>query len=714
MIKDLVNILTPAYNGEHLITRLLDSVLLQTYPNISMIVINDGSTDKTQKIVEDYIPKFTQKGYQLTIYNQPNGGLSNAINNGLKFVEGEFLVWPDIDDWYASPEAITKLVTVLKSYDDDVAVARCAYNRINEDDMKLVRVDYPCMGNSPINIFDDAVKGSKHFWLEPGGWMIKTKFLDEFIPNREIYQSRLTGQNTQILWPYLFHKKCVSVEEPLFSYLIRKKSHSRGFFENIDIKIKQQEEIYATFKAVLNSIKGLDKNRADKLLINRNLFLLRQKYQYLQLAGRWNEMHKCYNQIECLCIDHPIGKKMRIKNIISFIPLIRDVILNKKMKKSFLLYTLLFVSLLINVIGLFIFISPKVANKYYRCNFRQIAYNNEKDFEVILKKATLSLLEDNVATDESIIYYHTVDDFMHHTLKGNKLYSVFQYGEFGYFLHYLFQYALNTEDEPLMNKIKNRVDNGLLKYKGYFSISRNDQYSYGCVLLDLYKKYGEEKYKNIADKMVNRLDSIDKIDGLVRYRENTHRQDVDGVGLVCPFLNMYSHYFNDKRSIEISAKMINQYAKYGMDNSTGLPSQAYDTESKIKTGFANWGRGCGWFCLGLSNFDKKHLDSISIKKIACLNKTLISMAPLYEQYLGRGNESKVDMSSTIFILYYLKNSNLLKISNSAFIQAISPYIDLNGYIKYNSPSISRPDEKPNAFQKHHVSQALALYMLTLK
>lgn len=711
MIKDLVNILTPAYNGENLIIRLLDSILLQTYHKISMIVINDGSTDNTQKIVESYIPKFEQKGYQLTIHNQPNGGLSNAINNGLKFVEGEFLVWPDIDDWYSSPDSISKLVTSLKSYGDDVAIARCAYNRVTEDDMKLIRIDYPCMGNKPLNIFDDAVKGSKHFWLEPGGWMIKTKFLDEYIPNREIYQSKLTGQNTQILWPYLFHKKCISVEEPLFSYLIRKNSHSRAFFKNIEIKIKQQDEIYATFEAVLNSIKGLDKNRVDKLLINRRLSLLRQKYYYLQLAGQWNDMHKCYGQIKKICTGRSIGKKTKIKNMISYIPFIRDVLLNKK---STLLYTILSISLLINIFGLLIFISPKVARKYYQYSFKKIEYNNVQDFERKFKKSTLSLLGDNVATDESIIYYHTIDDFMHHILKGKKLYSVFQYGEFGYYLHYLFQYALNKGDEYIMSEIKARVDDGLLNGKDFLYISRNDQCSYGCILLDLYNIYRERKYKKIADKMINRLDSIDKADGIVKYRENTHRQDVDGIGLICPFLNMYSSIFKDSISSRISAKMINQYAKYGMDDFTGLPCQAYDTNSKLKVGYANWGRGCGWFCLGLSNFNKKDLDSISLKRIERLNRTLISMAPLYGQYLGQGDESKIDMSSTIFILYYLKNNKILKYTNDYFIKKISPYISSDAYIKYNSPSISRPNEKPNAFQKHHVSQALALYILTLK
>lgn len=713
MTKDLVNILTPAYNGEKFISRLLDSVLSQTYPHISMIIINDGSTDKTKEIIEKYIPKFKKKNFDLKLYNQINGGLSNAINNGLKFVDGEFLVWPDIDDWYASPNAIEKLVNALKSHGDDVAVARCGYNRIHEDNMNLIRIDYPCMNKDPQNIFEEAVKGSPNFWLEPGGWMIKTKFLDEFIPHREIHQSRLTGQNTQILWPYLFYKKCISVEEPLFSYLIRKNSHSRAFFNNLDLKVKQQDEIYDTFKAVLKSIKELDENKAKSLLVNRKINLLKKKYYYLCLAGKWKEMHKCYKQICNINKEHSISKKMKIKNIISYIPIIRDFLF-KKDKKKISISILIILSLFINIIFTIIYVSPKIARKYYNYEFKSINYYDENDFENKFKSSTLTLLNDNIATDESIIYYHTIDDFMHHILKGKELYSVFQYGEFGYFLHYLFQYATNKGDEQTLKRIKDRIDNDLLKQTEVFQISRNDQCAYGCILLDLYNKYGDKKYKKIVDKMINRLDSIDKIDGIVKYREYAHRQDVDCIGLVCPFLNMYSSVFNNHRTNEISAKMINQYAKYGMDHYTGLPSQAYDTKSNIKVGYANWGRGCGWLCLGLSNVNTNYLDSISLKRIATLDSTLISMGPLYGQYLGQQNESNIDMSSTIFILYYLKNKNIIHLNKKDFINTISAYVSSDGFIKYNSPSISRPKEKPNTFQKHHVGQALALLMLTME
>lgn len=83
----------------------------------------------------------------------------------------------------------------------------------------------------------------------------------------------------------------------------------------LTLKIKQQDEIYDTFKTVLKSIKGLDENKAKSLLINRKINLLKQKYHYLRLAGKWKEMHECYNQIHDLNKGHSINKKMRIKNI---------------------------------------------------------------------------------------------------------------------------------------------------------------------------------------------------------------------------------------------------------------------------------------------------------------------------------------------------------------------------------------------------------------
>lgn len=316
IIPKLVTILTPVYNGATLIHRLLDSVLAQTYEYVSMVIINDGSTDDTGNIIENYIPKFQERGYSLVVHNQVNLGLGATINNGLKYVTGEYLVWPDADDWYASPEAIEKLVSALSQSGDDVGVARCAYNFINEEDMEIANIAYPRMGNNPVNIFEKAVKGDASIWFAPGGWMIKTKFLDTLIPKREIYHSKLGGQNPQILWPYLYEKKCISVEEPLFSYLIRANSHSRGLFGDLDIKLKQQDEYAHTYEVVLSGI-GLAAEKINSLLENRRKEAMFNKLVYCIKAKNYTKLRQCYKEYKQGCREkgyiNTLSAKLKIK-----------------------------------------------------------------------------------------------------------------------------------------------------------------------------------------------------------------------------------------------------------------------------------------------------------------------------------------------------------------------------------------------------------------
>lgn len=419
MIKDLVTILTPAYNAEHLIFRLLDSVLEQTYNKISMIVINDGSTDNTAEVIKSYIPKFEARGYSLKIVYQENCGLSGTINNGLKYVDGEYLVWPDIDDWYATPDAIEKLVNALKRYGDDVGVARCAYKRVKEEDMSTIRVDYPCMGAQPKYIFYDAVLGNKNFWLEPGGYMIKVKFLDEIIPKREIYHIRLSGQNTQILWPYLFAKKCVSVEEPLFTYLIRKSSHSRGLMKTTSMKLQQKEAYYKTYDAVLHSIHGLEDKQRDELLAQLRIRTCKNCMDICFLAGDFKKFHIYHSEIHTISkktgIPVQLGYKGNIKRVLTHIPFMSKVILLKNMsRRKILLYLILIASIMINFFVAFILITPTLARKYYEKTYSPIAVNNADSLENVMLSATNKMLNEDDATDESIMYYKTIGEYIHH------------------------------------------------------------------------------------------------------------------------------------------------------------------------------------------------------------------------------------------------------------------------------------------------------------
>ena len=137
MVKGLVSILSPCYNKGKMISRFLDSILSQTYKNIELIIVNDGSLDESLEILKSYNKAFEEKNIKYEIVNQENSGVGIAINNGLKRINGEFFCWPDIDDWLAS-DSIEKRVDFLNKYKKFAIVTSDAYVYNEEDLLKPV------------------------------------------------------------------------------------------------------------------------------------------------------------------------------------------------------------------------------------------------------------------------------------------------------------------------------------------------------------------------------------------------------------------------------------------------------------------------------------------------------------------------------------------------------------------------------------------------
>ncbi len=226
-MSSLVSILTPTYNCGRYIHRLLDSVLRQTYPDIDMHVIDDGSTDDTKAVIESYIPKFEQRGYQLHYHYQANQGQSVAINDHLNLVDGEYFVWPDADDFYKTDDAIEVLVHSLENTDDTVGMSRCLLEYLFDKDLSLQRSMSRNRRYSE-SLFEDCLFGSDDYWYTPGGYMVKTKALKQTIPDLEIYTEHDAGQNWQLMLPVLYSYRCVTVNRVMYSVLMRWTSHSRG------------------------------------------------------------------------------------------------------------------------------------------------------------------------------------------------------------------------------------------------------------------------------------------------------------------------------------------------------------------------------------------------------------------------------------------------------------------------------------------------------
>lgn len=108
----LVSVVIPAYNAARTLAQALDSVRAQTYPNIEIIVVNDGSTDTTAEVLRAY-------GENLRSINQANGGLPKARNVGCQSARGEYIALMDADDLCA-PERIAIQVEVMRSFPEVV------------------------------------------------------------------------------------------------------------------------------------------------------------------------------------------------------------------------------------------------------------------------------------------------------------------------------------------------------------------------------------------------------------------------------------------------------------------------------------------------------------------------------------------------------------------------------------------------------------------
>ena len=90
-----ITVIVPVYNVEKYLPECLDSLAGQTYKNLQVLVVNDGSTDSSPQIIEDYVRRFPDRFAQL---NKPNGGLSDARNFAIGKAEGEWIAFLDSDD----------------------------------------------------------------------------------------------------------------------------------------------------------------------------------------------------------------------------------------------------------------------------------------------------------------------------------------------------------------------------------------------------------------------------------------------------------------------------------------------------------------------------------------------------------------------------------------------------------------------------------------
>lgn len=212
MKKTLLSIIIPMYNLEEYISYCLDSIVSQTNENVEIILIDDGSKDKTSEICDDYCKKYNYIKY----FYQENAGVSAARNNGLRKAMGEYILFVDGDDWIIS-DSIPQIIDKIKKNQEIDIIAgnfvKSKNNKIKNKKVKsipnLIEYNYP---QNLIKLFEDNN-------FNPSLWcnVVKRKlFLDNNIFLDE--NVKYTEDIDCTIQLFLKAKKIDLLEKPFYVY----------------------------------------------------------------------------------------------------------------------------------------------------------------------------------------------------------------------------------------------------------------------------------------------------------------------------------------------------------------------------------------------------------------------------------------------------------------------------------------------------------------
>lgn len=242
-----VSVVIPVYNVEKYLPECLDSVIDQTYKNLQIIIVDDGSTDSSGKICDEY----AEKDNRIIVVHQKNAGAGAAKNTGLELIDGEYFSIIDSDD-YIELDMYEKMINSLEKYNADIV--QCLFRNVFVNDSfdrkYKIKSNYPKVLTSK-NFLKEYLYDWKYaiFWNK----LFKSSLLKEirFPVGRKIDDEFFTYKLV------CNAKKVVNIDNILYNYRMRKTSvmnendTDRLIYDRIDCFIERYNyvsDIYPSLK----------------------------------------------------------------------------------------------------------------------------------------------------------------------------------------------------------------------------------------------------------------------------------------------------------------------------------------------------------------------------------------------------------------------------------------------------------------------------------
>lgn len=290
----------PLYNCEKYIERCLTSIINQTYSNIEIIIINDGSIDNSLAIVEKIREKNKLKN--INIYSKKNEGPSMARNDIIQKATGEFLLIVDSDDWIEDT-TIEELVHMQTKYDSDI-VKMNYYISLNEKNNKKNKSIIKKYKNHVIDIEKDKIKIAADIIngnITSYTWSMLIR--KDIIKEDLYFEKDINHLEDKIFLLKLIAnvKKMYFSEKPLYHYFLNVNGlmhkHDCEYYLNNDIKINLKiKEIIKKYYSNDFSLLAIN-NAISSYGIERNLFNIYKTTNEQKMIEEYNKIKEDWKQI---------------------------------------------------------------------------------------------------------------------------------------------------------------------------------------------------------------------------------------------------------------------------------------------------------------------------------------------------------------------------------------------------------------------------------
>lgn len=288
MNKPLVSVILPVYNGEKTIQNTIKSILCQTYPFFELIIIDDGSFDKTSAIIDS----LSKKDKRVITLHKKNGGVSAARNDGLKLAKGQYVSFIDSDDTYRI-DFLEKMINYIHLYDANLIV--CGYMMLNGEKRSVEEISFKSSFNEIKNDeFIDVY--SKGLLNVPWNKLYKKEYIfDYFI------QSYSMGEDLIFNLQYLTHAKSICfVPDCLYNYDSNVFSLSSKFHVN---SLDAYDEAQNLFETLLCKKTFDSEELISVLWANVNIWLTKlfvdanMNYRVKKKLFIFFKNHNCYKKV---------------------------------------------------------------------------------------------------------------------------------------------------------------------------------------------------------------------------------------------------------------------------------------------------------------------------------------------------------------------------------------------------------------------------------